>query len=80
MKKSILAFLVLGLALSGCVKKSQYEATAAKLKSTEAQLAESEANGQSLEEALAQEKVRVESLEAEIADLKDKLEHRKDRT
>jgi chemotaxis protein MotB len=78
MKRHSARILLCALALTGCVKKSDYEALQAKSKAAEAslsaQLADTKQKVATLEQALADEQAKSRAKDDEIAQLKSDLE------
>jgi chemotaxis protein MotB len=78
MKRHSARILLCALALTGCVKKSDYEALQAKSKAAEAslnaQLADTKQKVATLEQALADEQAKSRAKDDEIAQLKSELE------
>jgi chemotaxis protein MotB len=73
MKKSIIAACLLCVSVTGCVKKSDHEATLKQLADTKNQLDASNEKATGLQAALDKEKQTVASLEKQIAELKKQL-------
>jgi len=74
MRKMMILGLVLAFSASGCVKKSVYEASQAKLKDTEGQLSSAVAAGESLKKELADEQAEADRLDKKIKELKATIE------
>lgn len=74
MKQSILIIMILGVGLSGCVKKSTHMQVTKQLSDTQTQLEDAKSNGEALKKALAKEQAHAEELDGQIAELKAALE------
>jgi len=66
MKSGILGLLILGLTITGCVKKSMYEAQTLKLDDTQAELASAKDTLADLTDQLTKEKTDSDELRAEL--------------
>ena len=73
MKKTIIAACLLCVSVSGCVKKSEHQATLKQLADTQGQLEATNQKVMSLEAALKKEKQNVAALKQQIAALQNSL-------
>ena len=79
MKKLLVVVAVCGLVMSGCVKKSEFEALQKKYDDTEAQRASLEESLGAAEAKIAELEAKIAELEADVAKKKEKLAKLRDK-